>query len=34
VRVGKLPSEDAAQKLADRLKTEGRAGPLVVRIDD
>jgi rare lipoprotein A len=34
VRVGKLPSEDAAQKLADKLKTEGRAGSLVVRIDD
>jgi rare lipoprotein A len=34
VRVGKLPSEDAAQKLADKLKSEGRAGALVVRIDD
>jgi rare lipoprotein A len=34
VRVGKLPSEDAAQKLADRLRSEGRAGALVVRIDD
>lgn len=34
VRVGRLPSEDAAQKLADRLKSEGRAGALVVRIDD
>ena len=34
VRVGKLPSEDAAQKLADRLKSEGRAGALVVRIDN
>src|SRR5271170_7856240 len=32
VRVGKLPSEDAAQKLADRLKSEGRAGAVVVRI--
>jgi rare lipoprotein A len=34
VRVGRLPSEDAAQKLADRLKSEGRAGAVVVRIDD
>jgi rare lipoprotein A len=34
VRVGKFPSEDAAQKLADKLKSEGRAGALVVRIDD
>lgn len=34
VRVGRLPSEDAAQKLADRLKSEGRTGAVVVRIDD
>ena len=34
VLVGKLPSEDAAQKLADRLHNEGRKGALVVRIDD
>jgi len=34
VRVGKLPSEDAAQKLADRLRSEGRKAALVVRIDD
>jgi rare lipoprotein A len=34
VRVGKLPSEDAAQKLADRLRSEGRSGALVVRVDD
>jgi rare lipoprotein A len=34
VRVGKLPSEDAAQKLADRLHSEGRKGALVVRIDE
>ena len=34
VRVGRLPSEDAAQKLVDRLKSEGRPGALVVRIDD
>jgi rare lipoprotein A len=34
VRVGKLPSEDAAQKLADKLKSEGRSGAVVVRIDD
>jgi rare lipoprotein A len=34
VRVGKLPSEDAAQKLADQLRGEGQKGALVVRIDD
>jgi rare lipoprotein A len=34
VRVGKLPSEDAAQKLADRLRSEGRKAALVVRIDE
>ena len=34
VRVGHLPSEDAAQKLADKLKNEGRSGAVVVRIDD
>jgi rare lipoprotein A len=34
VRVGKLPSEDAAQKLADRLRGEGRKAAVVVRIDD
>jgi rare lipoprotein A len=34
VRVGNLPSEDAAQKLADKLKSEGRSGAVVVRIDD
>jgi rare lipoprotein A len=34
VRVGKLPTEDAAQKLADRLRSEGRKAALVVRIDD
>jgi rare lipoprotein A len=34
VRVGRLPSEDAAQKLADKLKSEGRSGAVVVRIDD
>jgi rare lipoprotein A len=34
VRVGKLPSEDAAQKLADRLRSEGQKAALVVRIDD
>jgi rare lipoprotein A len=34
VRVGKLPSEDAAQKLADRLHSEGRKAALIVRIDD
>ena len=34
VRVGNLPNEDAAQKLADKLKSEGRSGAVVVRIDD
>jgi cell division protein FtsN len=34
VRVGKLSSEDAAQKLADKLKSEGRSGAVAVRIDD
>ena len=34
VRVGKLPSEDAAQNLADRLRADGKKGALVVRIDD
>jgi rare lipoprotein A len=34
VRVGSLPSEEAAQKLADKLKGEGRSGAVVVRIDD
>src|SRR3984957_12012889 len=33
VRVGKLPSEEAAQKLADQLRADGRKAALVVRID-
>jgi hypothetical protein len=34
VRVGRLPSEEAAQKLADQLRADGKKAALVVRIDD
>jgi rare lipoprotein A len=34
VRVGKLPSEEAAQKLADQLRADGKKAALVVRIDE
>lgn len=34
VRVGRLPSEDAAQKLADQLRADGKKAALVVRIDE
>jgi rare lipoprotein A len=34
VRVGRLPSEEAAQKLADQLRADGKKAALVVRIDE
>jgi rare lipoprotein A len=34
VRVGRLPSEDAARQLAEQLRQEERVIPLVVRLDE
>jgi len=34
VRVGRLPSEDAAKQLAGQLRNEGGFSPLVVRLDN